>query len=96
MSLRDGDMVIDRIGRIMYDSGNLCWLFVFEADGDSLTEPPIALHPSRLLEVMENKAMHSSKRLRFRVSGEITTFRGATYMLLHKVLLVYEPGNLHK
>lgn len=94
--LRDGDMIVDRIGRMIYDGEDNRWLFVFEADGVSLNEAPVVLHRSRLLEVMEKKVTQSSQRLRFRVSGEITTFRGETYMLLHKVLLVYDSGNLHK
>lgn len=94
--LRDGDMIVDRIGRMIYDGEDKRWLFVFEADGVSLNEAPIVLHRSRLLQVMEKKVTQSSQRFRFRVSGEITTFKGDTYMLLHKVLQVYDSGNLHK
>lgn len=93
---RDGDMVIDRVGRIAYDSADGRWLFVFEADGASMAEPPVTVHPSQLLEVMEQKVVNTSKLMRFRVSGQITNYRGGTYMLLHKVLMVYDLGNLHK
>ena len=78
------------------DSQDGRWLFVFEADGASVAEPPVTLHPSQLLEVMEKKVVHTAKAVKFRVSGQITTYRGGTYMLLHKVLMVYDLGNLHR
>ena len=93
---RDGDMVIDRVGRLRYDSEERRWLFVFEADGASVAEPPVRLHPSQLLEVMEKKVLATSQLMKFRVSGQITTYRGGEYMLVRKVLMVHDLGNLHR
>ena len=93
---RDGYMIIDRVGRIHYDPEGMRWLFTFEADGASLAEPPVALHPCRLLEVMETSARQSAVSIRFRISGQISQYQGRNYMLLRKVLMVYELGNLIK
>jgi len=93
---RDGYMIIDRVGWIHFDPEGLRWMFTFEADGSSLSEPPVSLHPCRLLEVMENAVDRSSKSLRFRISGQISQYQGRNYMLLRKVLMVYDLGNLVK
>ena len=89
-------MIIDRVGRIHFDPEGLRWMFTFEADGASLAEPPVTLHPCRLLEIMENAVDHSSETLRFRISGQISQYQGRNYMLLRKVLMVYDLGNLVK
>jgi hypothetical protein len=93
---RDGYMIIDRVGRIHFDPEGLQWLFTFEADGGSLLEPPLTLHPCRLLEIMENAVERSSESLRFRISGQISQYQGRNYLLLRKVLMVYDLGNLVK
>ena len=93
---RDGYMIIDRVGRIHFDPEGMRWLFMFEADGASLAEPPVSLHPCRLLEVMETSVSQSAVSIRFRISGQISQYQGRNYMLLRKVLMVYELGNLNK
>ncbi|MBN1845119.1 MAG: hypothetical protein JW810_05510 [Sedimentisphaerales bacterium] len=93
---RDGQMVIDRVGRIHYDPEAGRWLFSFEADGASLAEPPMILHPCRLLEVMETAVQRANLSIRFRVSGQISIYQGRNYMLLRKVLMVYDLENFTK
>lgn len=91
---RDGYMIIDRVGRMHFDPEGLRWMFSFESDGTSLAEPPVTLHPCRLLEIMETAVGRSSDSLRFRVSGQISQYQGRNYMLLRKVLMVYDLENL--
>ena len=91
---REGNMVIDRVGRISYRSGAAEWLFVFETAAEGVAEPPVVLHPCRLLEAMEQVAGRSVGAVRFRVSGQITRHQGRSYLLLRKALVVYDLGNL--
>lgn len=93
---KEGEMVIDRVGRLIFDPEEKNWTFVFEADGGSLAEPPVLLHPCRLLEVMETAAAKATRPIKFRVSGQITKYQARTYMLLRKVLVAYDLGNLGK
>ena len=91
---RDGYMVIDRVGRLTYYPDAQQWLFAFEADAASLAEPPVEVLPSQLLEVMEKLQRKSSRALRFRISGQVTKYQNRNYILLRKVLVVYDSGNL--
>jgi hypothetical protein len=92
----DGYMVIDRVGRILhYPSINL-WLFVFEADGTSLAQPPLVLHPCQLLEVVEQVANQTTEPIKYRITGQISKYQGQSYMLLRKALIVYDMENLGK
>ena len=93
---KDGEMVVDRLGRMQYESGDERWVFIFESDGQSQAAPPLSLHPNLLLEVMERQINRSARQMRFRVSGLVTTYQGREYMLLRKVMMVYDLGNLGK
>ena len=95
-SWREGHMVVDRVGRLAYDGREQRWHFAFEADGMSLADPPVVLHPCRLLEMLEEAQNRSTRPVKFRVSGQITRYHGISYMLLRKGLLVYDMGNLQK
>ena len=93
---KDGYMVIDRVGRLNYNVEEGCWFFDFESDGASFTEPPVRLHPNRLMEEMEKHYKANIGGVKFRISGIISKYQGMNYMLLRKVLVVYELGNLGK
>ena len=88
--------VIDRLGRILYDSDRKIWQFVFEADGQSLAEPPLVLLPCRLLEQLEAHLMRAPAPLLFRVSGEPNEFRQGRYLMLRKAVIKPPGGNLMK
>jgi len=90
---KDGFMVIDRIGRVIYNQETQRYLLTFEADGKSLAEPPVTLHPCRLLEDIGKIASQSVRQIKFRVSGQITKYRGRDYLLLRKALIVQSKGN---
>ncbi len=89
-------MIVDRIGRIAYDPDDKYWLFVFESDGKSLLEPPIAILPSKLLEIVEQTLQKSSQPVKFRISGQVTRYQNKNYLLLRKVLIDLSKGNLGK
>jgi hypothetical protein len=96
LNRKDGDLIVDRVGRMIYDANEQGWLFSFDSDSQTASEPPVILHPCRLLEVMENTVHQSVHPLRFRISGQITRYQGRTYLLLRKMLIVHDLGNLSK
>lgn len=89
--LPEGHYVADRRGRLI--SSNDYWLFVFESDGKALADPPIKVLPNRWLEKMESDIAASREALIFRISGEITTYRGQNFILLRKVLIERDSGD---
>ena len=88
--VREGDVVINRLGRLNRDAKGSA-LFVYEADGTALTEPPLILLPSRKLELMEQLAKQRPDA-KFIVTGEITVYHGQGYLLLRKVMLQRDMG----
>ena len=93
---KDGYMIIDRVGRFRYASDNGRWFFHFEADGASLSEPPVIMHPSQLLEEVENLSGQRIESLKFRVTGQISKYQNSNYMLARMVWMVYDQGNIGK
>ena len=88
--VREGDVVINRLGRLHRDSKGSA-LFVYEADGTALSEPPLILLPSRKLELME-QLVKQRPDAKFIVTGEITVYHGHGYLLLRKVMLQRDMG----
>ena len=87
-------MIVGRVGRLVYEPDEQMWLFAFESDASHLTEAPIGLLPCQLLEVMEKAIYQSARRVKYRVSGRVTKYQKRNYLLLRKVLLVFERGNI--
>jgi hypothetical protein len=87
----EGHYIADRRGRLI--CSNDYWLFVFESDGKALADPPIKVLPNRWLEKMESDIAASREAMIFRISGEVTTYRGQNFILLRKVLIEREPGD---
>jgi len=90
--LPEGHYIADRRGRLIC-AGDY-WLFVFESDGKSLADPPVKVLPNRWLEKMESDVAASHEPIIFRVSGEITAYRGQNFLLLRKVLIERETDGL--
>lgn len=81
----EGYIEIDRLGVLKRDRGR--WLFVFEADSSAMTDPPMILVPNSLLEAMQKQSEDGRRPIRFRVTGEVTQYRGTNYLILRKVLI---------
>jgi hypothetical protein len=62
--------------------------FSFEADGETLRDPPLIVLPNLKLMAMENAVQASRRDLRFRITGMVTEYRGRNYILLEKVVVV--------
>jgi hypothetical protein len=89
--LPDGSTLADRVGRLVR-RGN-AWFLAFESEGKVLRESPLQILPNRDLEIMEIASANGTRPVKFRVSGEVTEYRGANYLMLRKVLIVQDLGN---
>ncbi|MBN2211117.1 MAG: hypothetical protein JW709_06940 [Sedimentisphaerales bacterium] len=91
---RDGDLIIDRAGRLIYAGDQNEWLFTLESGGPNQPEIPLILHPNQLLEAMEKLWTQSNHRAQFRISGLATVYQNRVYLLMRKMQVVYDQGNL--
>ncbi len=89
----ENTMLINRSGRIIpAESG---YMLSFEDQGLNPKDTPIRLLPNRMLETAVALSAGGSKGVVFIVSGEVTAHRGTNYLLLRKVLVRRNLGNLH-
>jgi len=88
-----GEMVADRLVRIVPDPQGRWWIAAFEAD-NTLQEPPMRLLPCAMLaKAMSLVGEARPGRMRiFRVSGKVTRYEGDRYLLLRKVLVELNLG----
>ncbi len=88
-----GEMVADRLVRIVPDPQGRWWIAAFEAD-NTLQEPPMRLLPCSMLgKAMSLVAESRPGRMRiFRVSGKVTRYEGNRYLLLRKVIVELNLG----
>jgi hypothetical protein len=93
---KDGQSIIDRIGRLVPDSQEHRFMFAFESGGATVAEAPLILQPCSLLGEMEKITQSATVPVKFRVSGCISSFQGNSYLLLRKVLKVSTSDNLGK
>jgi hypothetical protein len=85
-------MVVDQPGRIV--PSEQWWMFAFEDKGHQASRRPMRLLPNRMLENAIALAGDESMGVVLLVSGEITEYRGTNYLLLRKVLVQRDWGNL--
>ena len=91
---REGEFVISRRGRVVQSGDGQPSLFAFEADAKDSPETPMILLPCQLLETMEMLAQQRGDTVQFIVSGQITAYRGANYLLPTMVNTSFESENL--
>ncbi len=70
------------------------WTLVRESQGSRPVGTPYYVLPNRLLEVMISASAGGTRSVVFLVSGELTEYRGTNYLLVHKVLIRRDMGNL--
>jgi len=88
----EGSMLVDRAGRLVREG--TWWTFVFESNRTRTDERPLRLLPNQMLETMEIASAGGTRSVIFVVSGEITEYHGMNYLLLRKVLVRRDLGNL--
>ena len=81
-------VVRDRTGRLTRSPDGQLMEFTFDSDGQSLQDPPMVILPNLKLMAMENAVSGSSRDLRFRITGQVTEYKGRNYILLEKVVVV--------
>ncbi|HEV2295927.1 MAG TPA: hypothetical protein VGR35_18920 [Tepidisphaeraceae bacterium] len=86
--MREGTDIVNRVGRLTRSADGEQWEFTFESDGRTLLDPPVIVLPNLTLMLMESNVTGSSRDLRFRITGEVTEYRGRNYILLRKASVV--------
>ncbi|MEM8874088.1 MAG: hypothetical protein AAGD32_07490 [Planctomycetota bacterium] len=87
--MREGTFLVDRVGRVERSRDGSLPMFIFESDGDALQDPPVMLMPNLKLMALEDALdAAEGESLRFRITGELTEYRGRNYVLLQKVIVV--------
>lgn len=90
--LPDGYRLVDRPGRLTREDDY--FVFAFESRGLGTPDLPIRLLPNRLLEDMEIQSSGGTVPIVFIVSGEVTEYHGVNYLLIQKLLIRPDLGNL--
>lgn len=91
--LPEGYRLVDRPGRMVRGADGH-WMFVFEEKGEGTPEAPMRLLPCRMLEQMEAASAGGSASVVFIVSGDVTEYKAANYLLVQKLLIRPNLGNL--
>jgi hypothetical protein len=88
----EGTLVPETPGRLVPAGGT--WTFVRESKGDRPSSAVYNLLPNRLLEVMVSSSRGGTRPVVFKISGELTEYRGQNHLLVRKVLIQRDMGNL--
>ncbi|MFW6060881.1 MAG: hypothetical protein ACODAQ_11935 [Phycisphaeraceae bacterium] len=91
---REGEFIVNRVGRLRRSPDGARVLFVFEADDKDSPEPPMILQECQYLETMENIVQERGSQVRFKVSGQVHTYRGANYLLPTMMTLEMDRGDM--
>ncbi len=86
--MREGTDIVNRVGRLTRSADGQQWEFTFESDGRTMLDPPLIVLPNLTLMRMESAITGTSRDLRFRITGEVTEYRGRNYILLRKQMVV--------
>lgn len=93
---QEGEFIINRKGRLTRSPNGVQTMFVFESDSKSAPEMPVILLPCRMLESMEEMVHDRGESLVFILSGEVTTYHSANYLLPTMMKPAIDKGNLQK
>ena len=93
---REGEFVIARRGRIVRAPDAQFFMFVFEADAPDSQEPPMMILPCSLLESIESIIQQRGDEVVFILSGQITLYRGANYILPTMMKVAVDTNNVGK
>jgi len=86
-------LLSDRQARLVPGEAGV-WMLAFEDRGKNPQDPAIRALPNRLLETAINLTAGGTKPVVLLISGEVTAHRGANFILLRKVLVRRNMGNL--
>lgn len=83
--IREGQFIWQRTGHLAKDEKTGNWYFTFDSDGKNMQDPPMQLIPSKFLMAMEDATSNGTQPLRFRVSGQVTEYRGKNYLWVQQM-----------
>jgi len=86
--LREGTLLLDRVGRLTRGDDGKTFEFTLDADGRRMNDAPMILLPNRRLMQLENQVQSSYRDLKIRASGEVMEYRGRNYLLLQRWAVV--------
>lgn len=90
---REDTLLSDRPARLLSDQGG-GWMLAFEDRGKRPQDQPVLVLPGRLLETAINLTAGGTRSVVLVVSGEVTAHKGINHVLLRKVLVRRNMGNL--
>lgn len=93
---REGEFIVNRTARLVRAANGSQVTIVFESENKSSPESPLIVLPSQTLENLEDVLQERGDNTPFVASGEVTTYRGANYILLTMWTLTHDKGNLQK
>lgn len=83
--LPEGFIVQDRAGHVVRDRGR--WVFVFDADKNGAADAPLILLPCTQLRNVLTQCNYGQTAMKFRVTGEVTTYDQTNFLLLRKAIV---------
>jgi hypothetical protein len=86
--LREGTLLLDRVGRLTRGDDGKTFEFTIDSDGRAMSDAPMILLPNRRLMQLENQVQGSYRDLKIRASGEVMEYRGRNYLLLQRWAVV--------
>lgn len=93
--LAEGQVILNRRGRIIRSPDGFHVLFAFEADSEDVSEAPLILLPCQIRQTMEDLVQERGDTLVFIASGQVYAYRGANYLLPTTMKVAIDRGNLH-
>jgi hypothetical protein len=78
--MREGSTILARRGRVRRGEGGT-WLFVFDADAEGKSDPPMTIMPCLLLERIERFVTRRGDDAPILLSGQVTVFGNRNYLL---------------
>ena len=83
-------------GKRQEEKGRMQYEFVFDALGRKVQQISLRLLPCQALESAEQRQSAEADRLRFKIAGILTKYKGKHYLLLERTTRVYSHGNFGK
>ncbi|MHC4604053.1 MAG: hypothetical protein ACYS6W_12065 [Planctomycetota bacterium] len=83
-------------GKTQYAIRNTQCEFVFDALGRNVQQISLRLLPCQSLESAEQRQSAEADRLRFKIAGILTKYKGNHFLLLERTTRIYSHGNFGK
>ena len=92
MELKADCILSDRTG-FLTETADGYWAFVLDALGRGMQRISFQLLPCLVLERAQQKQSSEFERLRFKIAGILTVYKGRYYLLPQRIKRVYSHGN---